>query len=199
METEVKEIDITELMSKLQKNTESTASLAETIGMKFDEMSKVWTANLAEVKKVSDTEAKLEEAGIMKMKVAGMPVVGFAAGAFGAVFASELVDGLMINSSKTTKGLVKGAAAFAVWKYGNKIPVIGKVLNGQGKDILAVLLAFDAVRDLTPLDAWAAKVANKVSGVIPTGGLADQKGRNVRAAVAVKPANSYYAAAMGRN
>jgi hypothetical protein len=202
--TQTQEIDITELMNKLQKNTDSTAKLAETINMKFDEAGK-WVANLAEViKKPSSApadEVKLEEAGVMSMKVAGLPVVGFAVGAFGAVFASELVDGLMSTQTKTTRGLVKAGSAFVIWKWGNKIPLIGKMMNGTGKNIFAVLLAFDAVRDLTPLDSWAASAANKISGLIPTGGLADQKGRDIRNSAvtqATRVVKDYYSKAEGR-
>jgi hypothetical protein len=112
-ETETKEIDVTDVIQSLNKNTESSAKLNETINMRFDEITKAWTAKLAEVAPVktavlSEDTAKLEESKLMSMKVAGFQVVPFAVGAFGAVFASELVDGLMVNSSKTTRGIIKG-------------------------------------------------------------------------------------------
>jgi hypothetical protein len=180
----------------------STATLAEKVNrpipMRFDEETKKYVASLFEVAPVkplaiTEETAKLEESKLMSMKVAGFQVVPFAVGAFGAVFASELVDGLMVNSSKTTRGIIKGVGAFAAFKWGKKIPFVGS----EGSKIIGLLLAFDAVRDLTPLDTWAAQLANKVSGVIPIGGLADQRGRNIRSQVN-QVARDYYSSAEGR-
>jgi len=70
-------------------------------------------------------------------------------------------------------------------------------VGSEGSKIIGLLLAFDAVRDLTPLDTWAAQLANKVSGVIPIGGLADQRGRNIRSQVN-QVARDYYSSAEGR-
>jgi hypothetical protein len=192
MDNPTQEVDITEVITSLKQNSDSTAKLCETISMGFDEIKKTWVPKLAEVAPKPDA-AKLEESRIASMKVAGVQVLPFAIGAFSAVFVSELIDGVMVTQSKVTKGLVKGVGAFAAYKWGRKIPFVGD----NGAKIIALLLAFDAVRDLTPIDAYAAKLANKVSGVIPIGGLADQRGRDVRDQ-ANKVVKDYYANAMGR-
>ncbi len=192
----VNEVPLRDFITSLKKSSDSTAKLCETISMGFDEITKKWMpkpAEVAPVKPAVTETANLEESKLASMKVAGFQVVPFATGAFGAVFASELIDGLMVNSSTTTKGIVKGVGAIAVYKWGKKIPFMGKA----GAEIFALLLAFDAVRNLTPLDAWAAKLANKVSGVIPIGGLADQRGRDVRAR-ANRVVADYYSRAFGR-
>ncbi len=145
-------------------------------------------------------DVELDESGIAGMfksvtniKVVGIPLGSVAAGSFIAVFTTELVDGFMSKQTVQTKGFVKlaGAAGFAL--YGKKI--IGNDLSG----VVAVLLTFDALRDLTPIDAWAASAASKISGMLPSAGLADRSNR--RGDVhdqANKVVKDYYSRAFGR-
>jgi hypothetical protein len=92
------------------------------------------------------------------------------------------------------KGVTKGVLAVAAYKFGKKIPLIG----AEGGKVIALLLAFDAIRDITPINTWASKAANKVSGMIPVGGLGDQTGR---AAKMFGPTikRDYYSNAFGRS
>jgi len=205
-ENETHEVDITEVVSSLKKSSDTTAKLCEVISMGFDDIKKTWVPKLAEVAKPpadkAPDAANLEEAraGILgkagNVSVGGVKIVPLAVGAFGAIFASELIDGFMSQQSKMIKALVKGVGAFAVMKWGKKIPLVG----AEGAKIIALLLAFDAIRDITPIDAWASAAANKVSGMIPIGGLGDQTGRAKRALGDVRSINrDYYAHAFGRS
>jgi hypothetical protein len=107
---------------------------------------------------------------VMSFEVAGIPIGEAAVGGFVAIIASELIDGILAKQSKTTKAALKLGGAFAAVKFGKGI------LGNTGSKAVALLLTFDALRDLTPIDEWGNKLANKVSGVIPVGGLGDQHG-----------------------
>lgn len=123
-------------------------------------------------------KAHLEEAGVKGMlnqvsgfEVWGIPVGQAAAGGFIAVMATELVDGFMSKQDVKTRGIVKLVAAGAIVKFG------GKYIGSTAGKAVALLMAFDAIRDLTPIDAWAAKAASKVTKVMPSAGLADKANR----------------------
>ena len=113
--------------------------------------------------------AKMEEkagvlGGITEMTVWDIPVGQAAVGGFVAVLASELIDGFLAKQSLMTRGVVKLAAAGAVVKWGG-------VLGNTGKKAVALLLAFDALRDIVPIDLWAQKAATAASGVVTQRGL----------------------------
>lgn len=127
-----------------------------------------------ETKEVED-KAGLDESIVSKVKSSTNMIVPVAVGGFGAIVASELIDGLMINQTKTTRGITKAVGAFAVYTWGKNIPFMGNT----GKNVAAALLLFDALRDLTPISEWASQLANKVSKAAPVGGLGDQAGRDV--------------------
>jgi hypothetical protein len=117
-------------------------------------------------------DAELAESGIAGMfskvsniEILNIPIGQAAIGGFGAVFASELIDGFMSTQSPTTRGLVKLAGAAGVVMFGKKL--IG---SGTAK-VIALLLTFDAIRDLTPIDEWATKLSTMVTKVVPTAGL----------------------------
>ncbi len=176
------EIDITEVINGLKQSAAGTAKLAETITLSWDEFRKVWgtkpVSTITEPNPAGPKDkAALEESMAASVKGVGSQIVPVAVGGFASIFFTELVDGVMIKQSDMTRGLVKGATAFAVYKWGKKIPFMGTT----GKNIAAALIAFDALRSLTPISTWASKAANKVSGVIPVGGLGDQRGRETRA------------------
>lgn len=152
------------------------AQLGEDITSKLDKLGTPDPAPPASAESEDTEEAELETSAvksatksIMDTEVWGIPVGKAALGGFGAIFASELIDGFMTEQSKNVRGIVKlvVAGASAQW---------GKRWLGAGAGVLALLLTFDAIRDLTPLDEWANKLANKVSGVIPKGGLGAQTG-----------------------
>lgn len=122
--------------------------------------------------------AELNEAGtkgmfnsITNMEVWGIPVGQAAAGGFIAVLATELVDGFMSTKSVQMRGAVKLIAAGAIVKFG------GKYIGSTAGKAVALLMAFDALRDLTPIDSWASSLATKVTKVNTTAGLADKSNR----------------------
>ena len=146
-----------------------------------------------------DPEVTLEKKGwfddIMSFEFQGIPVGQAAVGGFAAIFASELVDGFMADSDKWKRGLVKLAIAAISVKFGQRI------LGSTGAKAVALLLTFDAIRDLSPIDAWADQLAEGITGRVTTGGLA---GKNSRVRDREVPPNqpkgkaeSYYALALG--
>jgi hypothetical protein len=141
-------------------------------------------------------EAALEESGalggITNLKIWDIPIGKAVAGGAIAILASELVDGFMAKYSKTIKGVSKLVLAGVTIKW------LSKPLSKEMAGVVALLLTFDAIRDLTPIDEWMSKAANKVSGIIPTGGLGDQRGGNKVIDQAKRVAADYYARAEGR-
>lgn len=140
--------------------------------------------------------AKVAEAGALKgfmdFQIGGIPVGKAAVGGGIAIFATELIDGLLQRfnqGSKTVTGLVKLAGAGAAIKWG------GKYLGKEGAAVVALLMAFDGIRDITPIDTWMNNIANKISGYVPTGGLGAQQGKpNTQ----TKDNSNYYSRAFGR-
>ena len=132
------------------------------------------TAKEAEIVKKDDKKAELADSsmlsGIMDLKVMDVPLGQAIAGGFVAILGTELIDGFFVKQTKQVKGFIKLGGAFVAIKYGKKL------LGNDGSKVVALLVAFDAIRDLTPIDEWANKLANKISAVVPIGGLGDQKG-----------------------
>jgi len=131
----------------------------------------------------------------MSFEFQGIPIGQAVAGGFVAIFASELVDGFMGNMQAWQRGLVKlgVAAVFGLWGK--------RLLGSTGSKAVALLLTFDAIRDLSPIDAWADQLAEGITGRVTTGGLA---GKNSRVRDREVPPNqpkgkaeSYYALALG--
>lgn len=121
----------------------------------------------AAVAKVAE-EAKLERSAvstITDMQVWDIPVGEALVGGFTAVFASELIDGFLMKQGDMLKGVVKLAGAGAAIKWGPRL------LGSTGSKALAILLAYDGVRSLIPIDTWARRGASAVSGMMPAGGL----------------------------
>lgn len=115
--------------------------------------------------------AKLEDTGIANMQVFGLPLGQAVVGGFVAVFATELVDGLMSKQKAYVRGAVKLGAAWAINKWGKKIPFMGE----GGVKAVALLLTFDAIRDFIPIDTYAQGIAAKISGKVANAGLAGPK------------------------
>jgi hypothetical protein len=122
----------------------------------------------AETKKAED-KAKMEAmgalSGITEFKVWDIPAGEALVGGFSAVFASEVIDGFLINQADWMKGAVKLAGAGAAVKWG------GRLLGSTGSKALAILLAYDGIRSLIPIDTWARRGASAVTGALPVGGL----------------------------
>jgi hypothetical protein len=139
--------------------------------------------------------AEMGELGMLdslaKFEIWNVPLGEAAVGGFVAVLATELIDGFMTTQSVQTKGLVKLVTAGAVAGFGKKY------LGANASKAIALLMAFDAIRDLTPIDAWAASLATKITGAAPDAGLADKAMRRITS----QPPHTisdYYAAAEGR-
>lgn len=113
--------------------------------------------------------ANMEEAGfvggITGFKVWDIPAGQALVGGFTAVFASELIDGFLIKQSDMIKGVVKLVGAGAAVKWG------GRVLGSTGSKALAILLAYDGLRSIIPIDTWARRGATMVTSRVPKGGL----------------------------
>jgi hypothetical protein len=157
-------------------------------------------ARLAELGKsqevIEDPDAELEARGffddIMNFEFQGIPVGQAAVGGFAAIFASELVDGFMADMQPWQRGLVKIAVAGVSLKFGKRF------LGSTGSKAVALLLTFDAIRDLSPIDSWADQLAEKITGRVTTAGLAgNPTGPKPAPANPGTSPKSYYAMALG--
>ncbi|MBN1366593.1 MAG: hypothetical protein JW967_01530 [Dehalococcoidales bacterium] len=144
--------------------------IPKVISMGFNEASGKFEAKLAELTKEPDT-AKLDESAVgvlgkaFDFKVMGLPLGGALVGGFTATFATELLDGLMVNQKDYVKGIVKLGGAFAAVKFGKK------VFGTTGANVVGLLMAFDGLRNIIPLDIYANKLASKITGWVPAQGL----------------------------
>jgi hypothetical protein len=186
---------IAEVVSGLKETSTSSAKLAETINMTQDE-DKKWKAQLAEivtavkpvVAKPADAPAPLKESIGTTVKSATKEVVPVVIGGVASIFFTELIDGIYTNMGKGNiyKGVTKAAVAVVVWKWGDKIPFMGKT----GKNIAAALIAFDALRSLVPaIPNMVSGAANKLSGAVPVGGLGGQRTGEINRGGVMRQAN----------
>ena len=131
---------------------------------------------------------------IMSFQVWGIPVGQAAVGGFVAIFASEIIDGFMKDQPPWQRGLVKLGAAGVAGMWGKRF------LGSTGAKAVALLLTFDAFRDLSPIDSWADQLAEKISGTVTTAGLAGAQsgGQSLVQDQANKVVNDYYSKAFGR-
>lgn len=196
METETKPISLDELQAMMSKTSKEavTASLSDfETRLKASYKVDGGESKLAEIIPAVKTEtAKLEDAGVSSMQVFGLPVGQAVVGGFVAVFATELVDGLMAKQQAYVRGGVKLGAAWAINKWGKKIPFLGD----GGVKAVALLLTFDAVRDFIPIDQYAQKAAAKLSGTVANAGLAGPKTFNA-ISTSSPAAKNYYSNAFG--
>jgi len=143
--------------------------------------------SLPEPEQTAEMEASGMLGGITDTKIWDIPIGQAAVGGFGAVIGSELIDGFLASQSAMTKGLVKLVAAGASVKWG------GKLLGSTGSKAVGLLLAYDGIRMVLPLDEYANKVAGmftKLTGQ-GLGGRAGMGGNSVLNQ-AGDVANSYY-------
>ena len=166
----------------------------------IDDRVKSLEARLAEAVESADTapEAELKKGifdDIMSFEMWGIPIGQAAVGGFVAIFASELIDGFMANQQPWQRGLVKLGAAAATGMWGKRF------LGSTGSKTVALLLTFDGLRDLSPIDSWADQIAEKISGTVTTAGLAGAQtgGKPINVNTGARPAGgqSFYSSALG--
>ncbi len=193
MAEESRNITMDELQSMMSKASKEavTASLSD-----FENKLKtVYTvdngpAKTAEIVPAQKT-AVMADSDFTKLEFMGIPIGQAAIGGFVAVAATELVDGFLAKQNVYLRGGTKLVAAFAAARYLKKIKFIG---DGGAKAV-ALLITFDAIRDLIPIDVYAQKMVSKVTGKTMTAGLA---GNNKAMKEILKPkSDEYYTLAMG--
>ncbi len=145
---------------------EDLAKLSESIDMRFNLVEKAWEMK-PKAEETDEDKATLQESIVGKMKKSTNMIVPVALGGFGAILVTEVVDGLPIFKSQMQRGIAKGVGAFVFYTWGKKIPFMGEI----GKNVMAALLLFDALRDITPISSWASQLATKITKAIPSGGL----------------------------
>lgn len=111
-------------------------------------------------------EAKVEQlAGVTEFEPWDIPIGKALIGGFVAVVGSELIDGFLKDQGNMVLGGVKLAAAGAVIRWGKGL------LGKGGATAVALLLAYDGIRHIIPIDQYAHRLASGVSGVVTTRGL----------------------------
>ena len=95
----------------------------------------------------------------------------------------------LIKQQDWMKGVVKLVGAGAAVKWGDR------VFGSTGSKALAILLAYDGIRSLIPIDAWSKKAADTVTGMVPMGGLGGYKPdvENQAGGGGSNPPRDYYA------
>lgn len=124
---------------------------------------------VAPAEEAAEVEESRTITKIGEFKLWGIPVAGALAGGFIAVFTSEVVDGFLANKGAFMQGGVKLGLAAVAGLFGHKI--MGKTMAYA----VALLLAYDGIRTLIPLDTWATSTASKLTGKVSSGGLGGQK------------------------
>lgn len=181
-------------LDQLVKNTETQF---EEFNTRFGTLE----AKLAEISKPPATPAPKAEMhdgaleGITKIEVWDIPVGKAIVGGFSAVIVSELVDGFLATQSTMVQGVVKLVAAGAAVKW------LPRFLGTTGAGAMALLLAYDGIRSILPIDEWAGKVSGALSKIRTGGGLAGKAGMGGGGEVikqAERVAGDYYSRAEGR-
>ena len=125
----------------------------------------------------------------MGFDIAGIQVGKAALGGFSAIFTSELVDGFMISQSANIRGLTKIGVGWGLVAFASKW--LGKSFTGAA----ALFLTFDALRDLSPMNEWAAQLADRITGQSPAAGL---RGNEMNVVSQAQGVADYYSRAEGR-
>ena len=162
----------TELLESIDKGMKGFAATLEASvaeipavikkAMEPDEVLTAAQAAEAATKETADVE---QLGGIMDMEVWDVPVGKALVGGFIAVVGSELIDGFLANRGVTVTGVAKLVGAGVAVKWGRRF------LGKPGAAAVAILLAYDGLRDLVPIDQWGHRLASGVSGVVTTRGL----------------------------
>jgi len=203
MEGEVKVLKATDLNDILESFSSRVKSDIEAAK---PDLSKV--ATMEDVQKAFEAQAKPEVitkeeaeteiaeheksmAGVfdqaINFEIQGIQVGRAAVGGFAAIFTSELIDGFATAQSANTRGFIKLGVGWAMVAFASKW--LGKSFTGA----TALLLTFDAIRDLTPLNEWAANLADKITGTSVPAGLRGDTGNTKMGAFqqAQNVANNY--------
>lgn len=143
----------------LLKGIDEKLGKVDTLEAKLQEIDGRLVATVEKPEDKGD-DAKLAKDGplenVAKMEVWDIPVGQALIGGFSAVFVSELIDGFMVNQSATTQGLVKLVGAGVTIKWGSRL------LGKTGATAAALILAYDGIRQLLPLDEWASRLAGGI-------------------------------------
>lgn len=193
---------ISETATSLNDGIKSFAEIGgkfETQLAEFNETAKKILVKPEDIKTAAELEAenkaKLEQGAvgaITRFEVWDIPVGQAVIGGFAAVFASELIDGFLVRQADWMKGLIKLAGAGAAIKWGPR--AFGKT----GAYAVGLLLAYDGIRSLIPIDSWARRGATAVTSRVPGGGLGGFKKDVGVLEQAGKVASDYYSRAEGR-
>jgi hypothetical protein len=153
-------VDFTPVMSYIDKKfVDTNAHLAETIDLNLANLGKIWS--IKETATPAVETAKLNESMTATVKKSTSMLIPILEGSALAIFATELTDGFLVKQDVKIQGVVKLAEAFVVYKWGKIIPGLGET----GKNVFAVLLAFDALRTIVPFDVWIKE--NLVAKIVP--------------------------------
>lgn len=121
-----------------------------------------------EVKPPADVAPMAEgiAGGLASFELQGLPIGQAAVGGFVAVMATELIDGFLAKQNNLLRAGAKGLVALGAMRYGTR------VLGSVGAKAVALFVLYDALRDVVPFDTLAKNLTARVSGVLPTRGLA---------------------------
>ena len=141
----------------------------------------------------ADVEEARALSGFTEMEVFGLPVGKALIGGASAVAVGELVDMLMArfmpNGGTWVSALGKGAAA---WLATSRW--VTNIIGKPAGTVAAVLLTYDAIRDIVPFDTW-------IRNAIPGHRVGEFGGRAMTGDVikqAEKVASGYYPSISGR-
>lgn len=167
--------ELTNIFEAISASQVETNERLDQVSANLAEIPKAFTDAFEAAKPDPEDKAKLEKngplEGLSKMKVWDVPLGEALVGGFSAVFASELIDGFMVNQSAQTLGIVKLAGAGVMVKWG------GRLLGSTGSKAAALILAYDGIRQLFPLDEMAGNLAGAIKSRTG-GGLAGRAGMN---------------------
>jgi len=174
----------------LNKVDERIGKLTDEIGGKLNEFSEKLSS---EPEQTAELEQGGAVEGLTRMEVWDIPVGEALVGGFVAVFGSELIDGLLAKQSGMVKGITKlvGAGVAAKWGRG--------LLGSTGSKAVALLLAYDGIRSLVPVDEWAGKAAGMITPRVGAGlaGKAGMENPGNAVQQAEEVAQGYYTKALG--
>ncbi len=167
-------MDINELKTLI--DSMASKKSVDDILAKIDGLDKRLATLGEEPKKEPATDAVLGRAGaldsIMSFKAMDVPVGKIVVAGGIAVLGTELIDGFMGDAKPMTTGLVKLALAAAAVKWG------AKFLGKDGAEAVALLIGYDGIRDILPIDTYVKKLANKITGTVTNAGLAQNANRD---------------------
>ncbi len=152
------------LGTKFSALDQAVAHLQETVSKPV--VAKADAAPKLEPEAVAEMASSGVLGGITGMEVWNIPVGKALVGGFVAVFGTELIDGFMASQSVQARGAAKLVGAGIALKWGRKL------LGSDGATAVGLLMAFDGIRDILPIDQYAKSLANKASGVVTQRGLA---------------------------